>query len=294
MRNYLHKFILVATLLLYACTSAKEQPGATAFTPVVTSNKADLLPTESAAEPISVKSTTLLCDQTGRFERYQIVSKLLNGPLFFSVYFPPCYSDIKDGGYPVLYALHGQNFTDEMWKDLGIGVKVDRLVQSGEIKPFLIVMPYEEFCFRDVEKNKFPLTITNEIIPWVEKTLNVCSERSCRALGGISRGAAWAMRIGLVEWDLFGAIGAHSLPPFHGYTENLPDWLENIPYGEEPRIYLDSGRFDPEIKATCQFEQILNAKGIPHEWHLNEGRHNELYWQENMEDYIRWYARGWK
>jgi hypothetical protein len=32
---------------------------------------------------------------------------------------------------------------------------------------------------------------------------------------------------------------------------------------------------------------------IPHEWHLNSGRHEPAYWQTHMLDYITWYASGW-
>ena len=102
------------------------------------------------------------------------------------------------------------------------------------------------------------------------------------------------MRIGLTGWDFFGSIGAHSLPTFRGDISSLPEWLDDMPNGEEPRIYLDTGRFDPEVKNASRFEKILNEHNIPHEWYLNEGRHNEKYWEEHMENYLRWYAAAWK
>ena len=233
------------------------------------------------------------CPSAGKIDRYQIDSLLLDGPLYFSVYFPPCYDPEKSPAYPVLYALHGQNFNDAMWSDLGLETTANRLFANGDVMPFLVVMPYEEYYFRSADGNNFPIALQEEIIPWVEQSLNVCSEKVCRAIGGISRGASWAMRIGLTEWNSFGAIGAHSLPTFRGDTNKLPNWLEDIPFGEEPRIYMDTGRFDPEVKNAYRFEQILSQKGIPHEWHLNAGRHNEVYWKEHLESYIRWYGEKW-
>ena len=293
-----HKIILaaaivIASALLIGCSPPAAEPTKTVLALAITPQATRLISTISTQAPIQAQLTVTQCLESGRVERYLIDSVLLNGELYFSVYFPPCYSKEKLSGYPVLYALHGQNFNDEMWTDLGAAETADTLILSGAVEPFLIVMPYEEFFFREAEGSGFPRALIEEIIPWVEGSLNVCTEKTCRAIGGISRGASWAMRIGLAEWDFFGSIGAHSLPTFLGDIGRLPERLDEVPYGEEPRIYLDTGRFDPEVKKAYRFENVLNEKGIPHEWHLNEGRHNEVYWGEQMDAYLCWYAAGW-
>jgi enterochelin esterase-like enzyme len=235
-----------------------------------------------------------VCTAPGVVERYQIESEVLNSQLFISVYLPPCYDASREEGYPTLYLLHGQTFNDRMWIELGAPEIVDRLVLSGNALPFMIVMPYEEFYYRDVEANQFPEALTVEVIPWIEKNFDVCEGMACRALGGISRGASWAMRIGLTEPGIFSSIGGHSLPTFSGDISRLPGWLDSIPARQMPRIYIDTGRFDPEVKAAYRFENILNENGIPHTWLLNDGRHNEEYWSAHIEDYLRWYAEGWE
>ena len=291
--NWLLLFIILFSPFLVGCGQPEFKPTQTVFFPQLTLQATRI---SQSIDPISSTPQTQdseICVNTSRVERYQIDSKRLNTALFFSVYYPPCYSDLKPEGYPTLYALHGQNFTDEMWIDLGVAEKMDKLILEGEINPFLIIMPFEEYFYREAEGNQFPLALTEEIIPWVEGNLNVCTEKNCRALAGISRGASWAVRIGLSEWKEFGSIGAHSLPTFRKDIEVLPDWLASISSGKEPRIYLDTGRFDPEVKTASRFEQVLNEKGFPHEWHLNDGRHNEAYWEEHMLEYLRWYAAGW-
>ncbi len=293
-----HKFIFrvaiaIASALLIGCIPPAAEPTKTVLASAITPQATRLTSTVSTQAPMQAQLTVAQCMESGKVERYLIDSVLLNEELYYSVYFPPCYSEEKPSGYPVLYALHGQNFNDGMWIDLGAAETADTLILNGSAEPFLIVMPYEEFFFRKAEGNGFPRALTEEIIPWVEGNLNVCTESVCRAIGGISRGASWAMRIGLAEWDFFGSIGAHSMPTFNGDIGNLPEWLNEIPHGEEPRIYLDTGRFDPEVKNAFRFENVLNEKGIPHEWHLNEGLHNEEYWEEQMETYLHWYAKGW-
>jgi hypothetical protein len=38
---------------------------------------------------------------------------------------------------------------------------------------------------------------------------------------------------------------------------------------------------------------VFNQQGLPHEWHLNEGRHDEDYWKAHIAEYIQWYAGLW-
>ena len=286
--------VIFLCVFFVGCSQSAIIPNQTVSYPQLSSQVTQLTKSNDPITPTQQAHTTEECLNSGRVERYQIDSTLLNEALYFSVYFPPCYSDAKPDGYPVLYALHGQNFNDEMWVDLGAVEIIDKLIHEGDTEPFLMVMPFEEYYYRSAEGNNFPLALTEEIIPWVEGSLNVCVEKKCRAIGGISRGASWAVRIGMTEWDSFGSIGAHSLPSYKGGTDQLLEWLAVIPFGKEPRIYLDTGRFDPEVKTAYRFEQILNEKGIPHDWHMNDGRHNEIYWQEHMLDYLHWYSKGWK
>lgn len=296
MTKFRHFIPLCAIFMIFlaACSPAlTAQPEPTAILTAPT------LPprNKSNAEPEPVNTSpeeAAVCTAPGVVERYQIESEILNSPLFISVYLPPCYDASRAEGYPALVLLHGQTFNDRMWIDLGAAETADQLILTGNALPFLMVMPYEEFYYRDVETNLFPYALTEEVVPWVEKSFNVCTGMACRALGGISRGASWAMRIGLTEPGMFSSIGGHSLPTFHGDLSRLPGWLDAIPDRQVPRIYIDTGRFDPEVKAAYRFENVLNEKGFPHAWHLNEGRHNEEYWSAHIEDYIRWYAEGWE
>ncbi|MCD6577429.1 MAG: hypothetical protein J7K66_05390 [Anaerolineaceae bacterium] len=287
--------IVIVFTILAGCEVLPSEPIQETSVPEIISQAPCITPTISITQmPTQAQVENKRCTENGHVERYLIDSELMDGDLYFSVYFPPCYSEIELDGYPVLYALHGQNFDDKMWVDLGAAEIADTLILSGEVEPFLIVMPYEEFFFRKVTGNNFPVALVEEIIPWVEKNFNVCTERECRAIGGISRGASWAMRIGFSEWERFGSIGAHSVPIFRGDITRLSYWLAPISYGKQPRIYMDIGASDPEVKAACNFENALNENDVPNEWHLNKGNHNEEYWEAHMEEYLRWYSEGWK
>ncbi|MCJ7825702.1 MAG: alpha/beta hydrolase-fold protein [Anaerolineales bacterium] len=277
-------FLIFFSVLLNACipTLTPEQ------TPAPIS-----APTQMPTPDLQLTKTAACAQYIGTVERFELDSEHMLGPQWISVYTPPCYDPGRAEGYPVLYTFHGQQFDDSMWFNLGAADYLDVMIAAGESQPFLVVSIFEEYYYRAVRGNKFPDAVIKEIIPWVDNNFNTCAERACRAVGGISRGAAWAMRLGLTFPDLFSAIGIHSLPSYLGGPDQVRVWVEDYPKDLYPRITMDSGRFDPEVKSAAATQLIFNQKGIPHDWHLNEGLHDKEYWGAQMETYMRWYAGLW-
>ena len=232
--------------------------------------------------------------RSGRVIRHTIRLDGMDESYHVRVYQPPCYDmDAAAPGYPVLLLLHGQSFNEDQWERLGVAKMADQLILNGEAPPFLIVMPREISYLADPKESAYGDELVSVVLPWVDENYNTCTMRECRAIGGISRGAAWAMREGLKEWQTFGAIGAHSLPPFRGDVYSLPYWLAAFPAAERPRLFLDIGIEDRYYEAAGVFEAALTEKRVPHEWHLNHGGHDEAYWGAHVEEYLRWYTAGW-
>jgi enterochelin esterase-like enzyme len=231
----------------------------------------------------------------GHLETSQVSSNLLKLPMEYRVYLPPCYDQQSERRYPVLYLIHGQNYNDDQWDRLGVDETLDGLVATGEIPPFIVVMPRDR-SWAQPEVDMFGRVVMETLLPWIDKSYRTLPERRYRAIGGLSRGAGWAIHLGLSEWESFGAIGAHSLPVFWTDLPHLKEWLDTIPRAELPRIYLDLGDNDrPQIsKSAVWFEELLTGRDIPHEWHLYPGYHEEAYWQAHLEEYLRWYAAGWE
>jgi enterochelin esterase-like enzyme len=220
---------------------------------------------------------------------------LLRLPLEYLVYLPPCYDQQADERYPVLYLIHGQNFNHDQWDRLGADQVADTLIASGDIPPFMIVMPRDRSWAQPTEDH-FGQVVADQLVPYIDAHYRTLAERDYRAIGGLSRGASWAVHLGLSRWELFGAIGAHSLPVFWSDTSHIRQWLKAIPVDALPRIYLDVGDKErPSIlKSAVWFENLLTEQGIPHEWHTFTGYHEEAYWQAHVVAYLRWYASGWK
>jgi enterochelin esterase-like enzyme len=258
--------------------------------PTLTPPQTPVVPPSPTPSP-----TPIICrERKGRILQEQVSTDLLRYPIDFRVYLPPCYDQETDRRYPVLYLLHGQSYNDDQWDRLGADEAADTLIFSGQASPFIIIMPRYRIWYQPDEHN-FGLAMVEVLIPLVDKSYRTLPDRQQRAIGGLSMGAAWALHLGLSQWELFGALGLHSLALFSIDSPRIPGWLDAIPAGQLPRIYIDIGDKDSRnlLDSTRWFEETLTQKNIPHEWYLFSGYHEEKYWQEHTEQYIRWYTQEW-
>lgn len=231
----------------------------------------------------------------GEVEQFNIESEYLDAGMRFRVYTPPCYEEERTERYPVLYLIHGQSFNDDQWDRLGADETADELIASGELAPFLIVMPYDVSNYTQPSANEFDESLIEELLPWVDEHYRTVAEREARAVGGLSWGASWAIHLGLTHPELFGAVGGHSPPVFSEEASKVRGRLDGIPGELMPRFWLDIGERDQAaiLQSARWFEGLLNERDIVHEWSLFAGDHSEGYWGSHVEMYLRWYGADW-
>jgi enterochelin esterase-like enzyme len=213
-------------------------------------------------------------------------------PQDYFIYLPPCYAEKTDNRYPVLYLLHGQTFTADQWIRLGAVDAVNALILKGETMPFIIVFPDDRY-WNQPSGAGFGERLTNDLIHSVDQTYRTNPDPRYRAIGGMSRGAGWALQLGLSRPDLFSVIGLHSLAVFQRDASKIEGWITAIPPDSRPTIFMDIGEDDRELISAGQIEAQLTELDLPHEWHLYSGDHSEEYWSAHVEEYIRWYAEQW-
>jgi enterochelin esterase-like enzyme len=210
----------------------------------------------------------------------------------FLVYLPPCYDEKTEEHYPVLYLLHGQTYTDDQWIRLGAVRALDDLILSGEVQPFIMVFPDDRY-WNLVAGPGFGDRLINSLIPYIDETYRTLPDREHRAIGGMSRGAGWSLRLGLTHWDLFSIVGLHSLAVLQKDASKIREWVSDIPPSSRPQIFMDIGDNDQELLMAQRIESQFNDYDMSHEWHLYSGAHTEEYWGAHVEEYIRWYAEQW-
>jgi len=250
--------------------------------------------TLTSAPPTSTATATqtpLAClNQPGRVEEGKLEST--DPAQDYFIYLPPCYDEKTDERYPVLYLLHGQTYTYDQWIRLGVVDVVDDLILSGASIPFIVVFPDDRYWNLPAGAG-FGQRLVNDLIPYIDQNYRTIRDRDQRAIGGMSRGAGWALRLGLTRWQLFGTIGLHSLAVLQKDSSKISEWLSDIPRASQPRVFMDVGDNDQELVMAQRVEEQFNRYGLSHEWHLYNGAHTEEYWQAHVEEYIRWYAEGW-
>lgn len=257
-----------------------------------------LVPPTVTPSPLPTSTPTATpdpgCTETvGTLQERSIDSKFVGKAVPFIVYTPPCYDPESEFRYPVLYILHGQSYTQDQWVRLGMPATADVLISAGELPPFLIVMPYEEYNLANPFEKGFEQAVVEELIPWVDANYFTCTQRACRTIAGLSRGGSWALYLGVAHWELFGSIGAHSTAPFFGMDGWLSYYLGQMGKENFPRLFVDFGESDSLLPYMTEFQKKLDGYKLNYNFHLYPGNHTEKYWSAHVEEYLRWYWKDW-
>lgn len=273
---------------LWACTPQNQQlPTPTVIIPST--------PTETPSPtplPFTPTPTPLTClTRPGQIKQESLTAT--KPAQEFLIYLPPCYDQMTDLKYPVLYLLHGQTYIDDQWVRIGAGTIADQLIISGEAPPFIIVFPDDRYWNLPPGPG-FGERLINLVIPYVDANYRTRADRDHRSIGGLSRGGGWAAELGFQHPELFGSIGLHSPAIFVEDDQYLVKWIENIPAETRPRLWMDVGDRDTYLSYLRSLEETLTAYNYLHEFHVYPGDHTEGYWSRHTEEYLRWYVEGWQ
>lgn len=235
------------------------------------------------AAPGQVISGTFPSATAGTAQRYRI-------------YLPPCYAE--DGRvYPSVILMAGNIHDESKWHELGVDEAADTAIAAGIIPPLVLVMPDGGWLANNTSggPGSYESLILEDLIPHVEADYCLWAEPAGRAIGGLSRGGYWALEIAFRFPQHFTSVAGHSaalLDQYAGPTLNPQSTGVSNDLGNL-RVYLDIGADDYLRENTIRLHRDMEAAGVAHTWHLNEGRHEDAYWAAHLGDYLRWYAQPW-
>jgi S-formylglutathione hydrolase FrmB len=241
---------------------------------------------DSTETPTLTGGPSQCLEQTGTILTEEIDVPFSNQSLPYRIYLPPCYTEDIHRDYPTLYMLHGIQADDSQWIELGIVELSDALITDGQVEPFLIVMPWQKSGL-DIE-----LALVEELVPHIDDVYRSRRQALWRAIGGLSRGGGWALRIGLKHPDIFGVIGLHSPATFYDAVY-ISLWIREIPKAIVPKIWIDIGKEDSLRDETLNLISFFDELEVPYTSSLPEGDHSPDYWSAHLEEYLLWYTSHW-
>jgi len=157
------------------------------------------------------------------------------------VYTPAGYETGSDR-YPVLYLLHGGSGDEDAWSSCGRATQIlDNLIAQGNARPMIVVMPNANItriaapdlvpappalpANQDPGRfRRFPESLVNDLIPFIDKTYRTLPDRERRAIAGLSVGGAQTMYAAFNHLELFAWVAAFSggYPVMPGVAIDVP------------------------------------------------------------------------
>jgi enterochelin esterase-like enzyme len=234
--------------------------------------------------------------ERGKVETVEYDSKTVGVKRKARVYTPPGYS--TDKKYPVLYLLHGIGGDENEWPRGGApDVILDNLYADKKAVPMIVVMPNgrasKEVTARDPIPKQSPAfaafekDLLEDLIPFIEKTYSVKSDRESRALAGLSMGGGQALNFGLNNLDTFAWVGGFSSAPNTRPSANLIK--DHAEAARKLRLlYVSCGDQDRLLRISQGVSRMLDEKKVPHIYNvIPGGQHNFRVWRNDLYQFSR-------
>lgn len=235
------------------------------------------------------------------------------------VYTPPGYENSKEK-YPVLYLLHGGGGDEDAWTSLGrANYILDNLIATGKAKPMIVVMTNgnaeQSAAVTDWSKEpdasqsfgpgangseqeiidgmtKFPNSLVNDVIPYIEKHYRVIGNTENRAIAGLSMGCLQTQITAMTNPGLFQYIGCFSLgihfnTPFDLISNNIliPAYDKHLGTMKNKLFYVGCGTEDFCYEGVQTLRKKLGEHNFEYVYNETGGGHTWANWRIYLADY---------
>lgn len=269
---------------------------------------------------ISLSISFAAMAQTGKvFDDLSLKSKVLNMERKYAIYLPPDY-EASQRAYPVLYLLHGGGDDQTGWVQFGEVQNItDKAIKDGTATPMIIVMPDANTIRRGYSNDatntwRYEDFFFQELMPFIEKTYRVKTEKRYRAVAGLSMGGDGTFTYALHHPELFAAacplsagtgpisldsararlkrennkIDETAIVAFYK-RQNVVELVNNLPDSSKKAVrwYIDCGDDDFLYEGNCLVHIAMRKKEIPHEFRIRDGAHNWTYWRAALPEVLQ-------
>lgn len=262
--------------------------------------------------------------QSKVMESLKMKSDILGREVAYSIYLPEDYP-ASERLYPVLYLLHGWSDNETSWLQMGDMKRIaDQTIRSGKAAPMIIVMPDagESWYVNSFDgKERYEDMFFQELIPFIQKTYRARTDKQFRAISGLSMGGYGSFLYSLHHPEYFTACAPLSAAIYtdeimekskgnsrgqlfdklygkgnltdHWYRNSVIYLLENQQEKERPDLYyyIDCGDDDTLLHGNNRVHEIMQKKGIKHEFRVRDGGHTWTYWRTALPSVLEFVSK---
>ena len=260
-----------------------------------------------------------------------------------TIYLPAEYEMNPSKRYPVLYLLHGSGGDENAWVEAGVAAEImDNMISLGKAKPMIVVMPngIENLDAAPGESpymkatpsamnvssmlGKIEKVFVPEIVNYVDAHYRTISQKSSRAIAGLSLGGLQTIYISANNPDVFDYIGLFSAQTtnmlkdnnigkvrnvierfnkvkylFSGNSRSYDRTITNIDiysdfdnklkkqFESKPKLYyIAVGRDDFVKKLNDDYRIKLDTLGCKYTYNETEGSHSWENWRRYLLDFL--------
>jgi enterochelin esterase-like enzyme len=261
------------------------------------------------------------------YETRTVKSEILKMERKYSIYLPSGY-DNSDQSYPVLYLLHGAGDDHTGWVQFGqIQHIADKTIAEGNAGPMIVVMPDANTgrrgYFNDIQGDfDYEDFFFKELVPHIERTYRVRSERRYRAVSGLSMGGGGTIFYSLHQPEMFAAAaplsastGSWEMGQLKSRLGNagsklteaqleayfkrhsVEEIIKNASKEELDKIkrirwYISCGDDDFLYEGNSLMHILFRKNEIAHEYRVKDGGHTWSYWRMELPIVMEFVAKS--
>jgi len=226
-----------------------------------------------------------------------------------TIYTPAGYEQSSER-YPVFYLLHGMGGDEEAWPSLGRATQIlDNLIAQGKARPMIVVMtngnaalpsaPGESPAGLVPPTTQLPKTMDGafeasfpEIVNFIDSNFRTITEKSGRAIAGLSMGGFHSLHISKQYPDMFDYIGLFSaaIMPREGASSNIYNDFDAklaTQFVGKPALYwIAIGKTDFLYDANVKYRALLDSKGYHYTYRESDGGHIWKNWRIYLSEFV--------
>lgn len=248
---------------------------------------------------------------SAKVETIDVNSPSMQKPIKVSVVLPDCYEG-STNRYPVVYLLHGWSGNYQSWvKDFPDTARL------ADLYHLIVVSPdggYSSWYFDSpIDQNwRYETFVSKELVQRIDCSYSTITNRTGRAISGLSMGGHGALYLSFRHQDLFGAAASMSggvdIRPFPNnwnlserlgdYATHKQNWEDNAVINQihllKPgslALLIDCGTSDFFYPANKKLHEELLYRNIQHDYIEREGAHDLKYWQNSLPYHLLFFSR---